>query len=353
MSTQKKVRILSIDGGGIRGIIPATILQYVEAYLQKKVPDTTISDHFDMVAGTSTGGILTGIYLTPQKENYKKAKYTASEALDFYIKEGYTVFNAAKNRLWKRFWGLGNATEYCPQNFEKALQEKFGNLRMSELLEPCLITAYDMKTKAPYFFTSTEDTTKREFLVRDVIRSTCAAPTYFPPAKIKNRAAHFQKGSKAAYMLNIDGGVFANNPVMCAYAEARNTNFKERHNNEPAANEMQILSIGTGGGGFTINRIEKSSSWSLLKWAKLIPDIMMDGSIDAVAYQMNEIYQTLAPTDSGSYLRINTPEQYRNYSSKMSDATPENIEKLLQAGEQTLNYAIANGLNPFLDQLLE
>ncbi len=62
MAQQKKVRILSLDGGGIRGIIPATIIQYAEAYLQKKRPGTTIADHFDFIAGTSTGGILTGIY---------------------------------------------------------------------------------------------------------------------------------------------------------------------------------------------------------------------------------------------------------------------------------------------------
>ena len=62
---KKKVRILSIDGGGIRGIIPAYIIKYAESYLQKKAPVTSIADHFDFIAGTSTGGILTGLYLVP------------------------------------------------------------------------------------------------------------------------------------------------------------------------------------------------------------------------------------------------------------------------------------------------
>ena len=96
MAPKKKVRILSLDGGGIRGIIPATIIQYAEAYLQKKRPGTTIADHFDFIAGTSTGGILTGIYLAPQKEDNTKAKFSATEALKFYVDNGYDIFNASK-----------------------------------------------------------------------------------------------------------------------------------------------------------------------------------------------------------------------------------------------------------------
>lgn len=353
MSDKKKVRILSLDGGGIRGIIPATIIKYAEEYLQEKAAGTTISDHFDFIAGTSTGGILTGIYLTPQDENKKKAKYSASDALDFYVKEGYNIFNASKISSWKRLWGLRNATEFNPRNLENLLKDKFGNLLMSELIKPCLVTTYNMNSKSSFFFTSIEDTTKREFFVRDVLRSTSAAPTYFPPAKIKNIAPDNQNDQKSSDMINLDGGVFANNPTMCAYAEARNTNFNERNNNEPSASHMQILSIGTGGGGFKIDKKEKSNEWNLLKWAKLIPNIMMDASIDTVAFQMNEIYQTLETNNPGSYLRINTPENNRNYSSDMSNASPENIEDLLKAGEKTLEYAKENGLNEFLDDLLD
>jgi patatin-like phospholipase/acyl hydrolase len=350
MGGKKKVRILSIDGGGIRGIIPATIIKYAEEYLQKKAPGTTISDHFDFIAGTSTGGILTGIYLTPQNENKNKSKYSASDAFDFYVKEGYSIFNASKVSGWKRLWGLRNATKFSPKNLEKLLQEKFGDLLLSELMKPCLITTYNMNSKSAFFFTSTEETAKREFLVRDVLRSTSAAPTYFPPAKIKNISPGNQK---LANMINLDGGVFANNPTMCAYAEARNTNFKERDNHEPSASDMYILSIGTGGGGFKIENKENSNNWSLLKWAKMIPDIMMDGSIDTVAFQMNEIYQTLEPTHSGNYLRIDTPEIDRNYSADMSNASPENIKDLIKAGEKTLKHAKSNGqLDTFLDGLL-
>jgi len=207
-----------------------------------------------------------------------------------------------------------------------------------------------MNNNSPFFFTSIEDTSKREFFVRDVLRSTSAAPTYFPPAKIKNIASN---DSKSSDMINLDGGVFANNPTMCAYAEARNTNFNERNNNKPSASNMQILSIGTGSGGFKIDKTEKSNQWNLLKWAKLIPNIMMEGSIDTVAFQMNEIYQTIEHHNNESYLRINTSKNDRDYSPDMSNASPENIQDLLKAGKKTLEDAKANGLDKFLDDLLD
>jgi uncharacterized protein len=352
MSTAKKIRILSLDGGGIRGIIPATVVNYIEKYFQKTHPNTTIADHFDLIAGTSTGGILTGIYLTPDDNNKTRAKFSAEEALNFYVKEGYKIFNASKNPEWKRLWGLLNATKFNPKYLENLLEEKFKNRTIKEFLKPCLITTYNMENKNSFFFSSLENPMKRNYLIRDVLRSTSAAPTYFPPAKIKNIAPDSSKEESNNEMINIDGGVFANNPTMCAYAEARNINFRDLGINEPTAKDMQILSIGTGGGGFSLKNKEKSNNWNLLKWAKTIPEIMMDGSLDTVSYQINEIFQTLDSDCKKQYLRIDTPIEDRNYSSDMSNASKENINALIKAGNKTLEHAIKNGLNNFLDQLI-
>lgn len=349
----KKVRILSLDGGGIRGVIPATVIKYAEEYLQKKAPGTTIADHFDLIAGTSTGGILTAIYLTPQKTDKNKAEFTAEQALDFYVKEGYKIFNASKVPGWKRMWGLGNATGFSPRNLENLLKEKFGDLHLNDLRKKCIITTYNMESKSSFFFNSRYEQTRRDFLVRDVLRSTSAAPTYFPPAKIKNLASDPDPKKDPSNMINLDGGVFANNPTMCAYAEARNTDFVDRGNNEPTASHMYILSIGTGGGGFELKGKGKSNKWNLLKWAKSIPEIMMDGSVDTVSFQMNEISGTLESGDPGGFMRIDTPADARDYSSDMSNASAANIENLLVAGEKTLEHAKANGLNAFLDGLLD
>ena len=345
----KKVRILSLDGGGIRGIIPATILKYVEEYLQQKAPGTTIADHFDFIAGTSTGGILTCIYLAPQEGNKSKARFTATEALDFYVKEGYNIFNASKISNWKRLWGILNATKYSPKCIEDLFKTKFGDIFIDELMKPCLITTYDMVNKAAVFFTSLDNTKRKKFYVRDVTRSTSAAPTYFPPAQINNYAID----AEVTDMINLDGGVFANNPLMCAYAEVRKLDFETRENKHPTIDSMYILSLGTGGGGFKLSNKEKSATWGLVKWAKSIPDIMMDGSINTVHYQMNEICKTIPEHALGDYMRVDVPQYARDYAPDMSDASPGNIKKLQEAGEKTLEFAKINGLNKFLDGLLD
>ena len=369
----KKVRILSIDGGGIRGIIPAVSLKYIEDYLAKKMPGTRLYDHFDMIAGTSTGGILAGILLAPDPEHPHRPLYSAADALNFYQQEGYSIFNGSKVSNLKRLWGLRSAVAFSPKRIEQLFRQYFGDTKISELLKPALITTYDMEVKHAYFFTSREDTEVREFYLRDVLRSTSAAPTYFPPARIVNIAS---RPDSYRPMINLDGGVFANNPVMCAYAEARNHHFEERGIDKPTAVQMQILSLGTGGGGFELKGKAESQGWGLLKWAKSIPDIMMDGAIDTVDFQIKEIYNTLEEAHQESYFRLDVPriededededggrvselrrkewdKEFRDYSSDMTDASPENINKLLNAGEKTLSHARLKGLDGFLEGLVE
>lgn len=376
--TKKKVRILSIDGGGIRGIIPAVSLKYIERYLAEKAPGSRLCDHFDMIAGSSTGGILTGILLAPDPLQVNRPRYKAEDALDFYVKEGFSIFNASKRGNWRRLWGLSNAAVYSPNRIEELFEEYFEDTMISELIRPCLITTYNMENKSAYFFTSREDADRREFYLRDVLRSTSAAPTYFPPAEIRNIAPDARDDWHPVHMINLDGGVFANNPVMCAYAEARNFHFENRRIDKPTASQMQILSLGTGGGGFELQGKEESSKWGLLKWAKNIPNIMMDGATDTVDFQMQEIYNTLMDEDQTSYFRLDVPrykqesgygygsgygisdinrnewdKEFRDYSSDMTDASPDNIRKLVAAGEKTLNYWRLNGLDEFLEGLIE
>jgi patatin-like phospholipase/acyl hydrolase len=184
--------------------------------------------------------------------------------------------------------------------------------------------------------------------VRDVVRSTSAAPTYFTPAKIKNLASNEP-------MVNVDGGVFANNPAMCAYAECRDTEFVDV--GSPEAKDMLLLSIGTGGGQFDLPNLGKSGDWSVLNWAKSIPEIMMDGSIDTVDYQMKHLFGSLAVEYRKNYKRIDVPLENRTYSSNMADASPKNIEALKQAGKATLDAALKLnddelGLDAFIELLV-
>lgn len=351
----KKVRILSLDGGGMRGIIPATVLEYVENKIIEitKNKNARLADYFDLIAGTSTGGILTAFYLTPSKNIFSEdpsTKYKASEALGFYSKDGIKIFNQSKKFGWFGIRQLFNAAKYSPKELEDILHREFQFLLVKDLVKPCIITTYNMQSKNAFFFSSREPIEKdREFYVKDVLRSTSAAPTYFPPAFIKNLANQEQ-------MINIDGGVFANNPAMCAYSEARATNFGDI--SFPSAKDMLILSIGTGGGQFDLPNVKKSNKWGILPWATSIPNIMMDGSIDTVDYQMKNIFDTLNQKDKFNYKRIDVPINQRTYSSDMADASPENVKALKKAGKEALKASQVKKdneytLDEFINQLIE
>lgn len=349
-----KIKILSIDGGGIRGIIPAVVLQYIEAELKRKTKNENarIADYFDLVAGTSIGGMLACYYLTPNRSatsSGTRVKYSAEQALNLLKAEGFNIFNKSKKLPWLGFRKLFDANRYNPNYLERMLDKVFGGLPMSSLVKPCIVPTYNLKTKSSFFFNSVEEIDKnRDFFIKDVARSTSAAPTYFPPAFIKNLKSN-------TTMANIDGGVFANNPAMCSYAECISSKNKRFANT--SAENILLLSIGTGGGNFKLPEIIPHKRWGILSWAKSIPEIMIDGGFDTVDYQINQIFKGHL---SHNYKRVDFDSrinQDRGYSSDMADASDSNIEALVKAGEQVIemaNTASKNSstLDDFIDRLI-
>ncbi len=265
MANKKLTRILSIDGGGIRGVIPGQVVVQLEKKLQKFSgnPHARVSEYFDLMAGTSTGGILTCVYLCPDDDDPKKSRFSASDAVDLYNKKGGRIFDLPFLHKLRTAGGVFDE-KYPAGTMEELLKEYFGEIKLSQLIKPCLITAYEITRRAAYFFTQL-DAAKHEgfdFLVCDVARATSAAPTYFEAIKILSV-------SGVPYTL-VDGGVFANNPAMCAYSEARKIVFDE-HRVKPTAAEMLILSLGTG---YTRKpyKHEKAKDWGAVQWIKPIID---------------------------------------------------------------------------------
>src|ERR1700709_1365467 len=131
-------KILSIDGGGIRGIIPGQILVALEAKLQEKTgnPDARIAEYFDFFAGTSTGGILTCILLCPSATDPKKARFSAKEAVELYVNNGDKIFDRS---VWHKMVSLDGVAEekFEATGIEKCLHIYFGDLKLNELLKPC------------------------------------------------------------------------------------------------------------------------------------------------------------------------------------------------------------------------
>jgi uncharacterized protein len=321
----KKIRILSLDGGGIRGIITCVVLKYIEEQLQElDHPNAKLGDYFDLIAGSSTGGLIAAILLFPDEN--KKAKFSVQEALDLYDKKGESIFNVS---FWERLinpFGMFNE-KISQENIEKQLKTFFGKLEIKDFIKPCLITSYDVESRKAKFFTSHDaDDPIENFYAKDVCRATSAAPTYFEPAHIKSFY-----GQEFAL---IDGGVFANNPSLCAYSEARKIAFKKVLNNEekinyPSMKDMIIISVGTG----TVLRsykFEEFKNIGKLKWVTPLIDILLSSNVETVNYHLHKMAQTLHKNDCENYHRL-MPDLH-NASPEMDDTSRENIQELIQAG---------------------
>lgn len=321
----KKIRILSLDGGGIRGIIPGVILSYLERQLQlKDQSNLKIGDYFDFIAGTSTGGILACAYL--MRGNNNTARYGADDAVNLYLNEGNDIFH--RTVFKKIFSAFGLLDEkYDVEDLEKNLAELFQETTLDSFIKPCLITSYEITARNAYFFTSAQaNEPLYNFKVKDVARATSAAPTYFEPALIRSYAGQ-------SFSL-VDGGVFANNPALCAYAEVRKLKFSTLLNDSlkpdfPSAKNMMIVSVGTG----TVKKpyhYKDFKNAGQLDWLQPILDILMSGNAETVDYQLRQMYKTLDDADKNDYYRLEPA--LREAASEMDLASETNLENLKQAG---------------------
>jgi patatin-like phospholipase/acyl hydrolase len=314
------IKVLSIDGGGIKGIIPATILAYIEQRLGRP-----ISALFDLIAGTSTGGII-ALGLT--KPGAGKPAYTAEDGVRLYVEEGPRIFS----RPWyRRLPGWRLLEERYPSGpIDAVLERYFGETRLSEALTDVIITAYDIEARSPYFFKSRHakdrSRPREDLLMRDAARATAAAPTYFEPAKIT-------VPGEPPYLALIDGGVYAINPAMCAYAEVANVWF--------TAQNVLLVSLGTGENTDPL-RYDNVKGWGEASWARPILDVAFDGNSDTVDFQLRQLLPAI--DGAARYYRFQT--RLTTASDAMDDASPANLRAL-----QRLGAKLVEDNKPALDQL--
>ena len=169
-------KILSIDGGGIRGLIPALILQEIETQTGKPIYKL-----FDLIVGTSTGGIL-AIGLTKPGN-----VFSAKELVSLYRNQGGEIFTRS---LWKYASSVGGVFDerYNEDSLEEILKERFGETELKATRRDIIITSYDIEKRKPYLFKSSKAKNPgRNHLLRDVARATSAAPTYFEPLLMDNK----------------------------------------------------------------------------------------------------------------------------------------------------------------------
>lgn len=301
-SGQYTCKILAIDGGGIRGVIPAYILQTLEAQLGKQIYEC-----FDIIAGTSTGGIITMGLTTPTDRG--GTPYPASEILDFYLKEEEDIFveqSSGDFEEAKYYARKGKGSDAT--GIEPWLQSKFtptmtlsqAQQQLKALGKPIpkqvLATCYTMNGTAgtaiaPYLFNWVDaaNSNADNYYVWEAARATSAAPTYFPLAQIGSGAPN---GSTARFRWAIDGGVAANNPALYALAWAARLNLFNTLNN------VLVVSLGTGLYNAGI-RITGAGDWGTLQW---LAGTDIRGKTTSPLQNVLSMSNVLAPDQQLSYL---------------------------------------------------
>ncbi|KAE8651943.1 hypothetical protein Csa_006510 [Cucumis sativus] len=338
--------ILSIDGGGIRGIIPGVILQFLEIVLQKlDGEDARIADYFDVIAGTSTGGLVATMLTAPDKNNHNRPLYAAKEIVPFYKEHASEIFPQSKLPLYNR------------DDMENVLKKKkLEDITLKETITQVIIPTYDINGLFPRIFTTAEakmDELKNPTLL-EVCMSTSAAPTYLPCHELKNYG-----DSRNLHL--IDGGVAANNPTLTAILNEKREmiirrQFKTEKNKEEES-KMLILSLGTGSfknvGKYDAADVSK---WGLFDWihknkTSPIIDIFSDASADMVDIHVGTMFQydhnlhKNRPDKKNyrrkkNYLRI----QAQNLTGELRSvdiATEKNLTDLETVGEELLDKRVS------------
>lgn len=310
--TEKKtIKILAIDGGGIRGIIPLKILAYIEKQINKQ----PITHYFDIMSGTSAGGIIVLFLNIPDKGGY--VRYSAEDILGIYKQFGKSIFHRSSYQVVRTMNGwIGD--KYSDETLKSLLGEFMGNMTILDSVKDIVIPAYDIGEEKNYFFRKIKAATckNRNFYMRDVARATSAAPTYFKPAEICDVDA-------ARSHIMVDGGISVNNPALSGLVYG----FHQYNMNV----DYMVVSIGTGTTqGAGKSRLEYSKmnirNAGKLGWAKNIIPLLMDAVNEVTDYEMKEIL----PNANYYRLQVNIEPEH----SDLDNASDENIKALEDYSDQ-------------------
>jgi len=314
------IDVLSIDGGGIRGLIPALVLRHVEEQAGRP-----IAGLFDLIVGTSTGGILALGLTIPEEESPAgdgsvSPRYSAEALRVLYRERGDDIFDRSRWQQVTSVFGLTDE-KYDHAGLVSVLEEYFGDEPMREALTDVMVSTYDIQAREPFYFMSwraPDDAVP----MRRAARATSAAPTYFEPARVA-------VGSRQRVL--VDGGVFANNPAVSAYAEAR-----KRYPDE----EIRVVSVGTGTSTAPIP-YDEAKEWGKIGWAVEIIDIVFDGSSDAADYQLRHVL-------GDRFERLQVPLEAAT--DAMDDVSSENLDALARDAERLMDVRSAE-LAALVDRL--
>lgn len=404
MIDKKKINVLSLCGGGVRGLISALILKEIEQRLMKKLSTSNIriADFYDLIAGTSAGGFLTSLLLAPLSGEHKTL--SAEEIYQIFYDATVNIFLLAEHGEPLR------NPDLCSQNINNILSKIFGKMELKDLLKPSLIAAYEPNREWLSFFKKDYAQTVPEynFLLSDVVAASFAMPVHFNPVKMKSfsdnivRRESFlsiiskpkiqealleelvqknivnKKGEilikmdlscrrklglslrfapleshiyeiieriANPQMVFIDGAMFANNPSMSALIEIHKI-ANTRNSNK----NVTLLSLGTG-----INHIyHEYNAQDKDKLASKLLNMLFTSSEKLSNFQTRIAFETSKATDN--YIHLNpviiSSEQSDFPTYSINDIRPENIKALLSITENYIR-SVDHKLNDYVEYLIK
>lgn len=341
-SSGNMITILSIDGGGVRGIIPSTILEFLEAKLQElDGPDVRIADYFDIIAGTSTGGLVTAMLACPNKNN--RPLFTAKGITNFYLEQSRYIFPQITGcaKLVRALIG----PLYSGTYLHKIIRENLGNIRLHQTLTNVMIPAYDIKFEEPAIFSTfaAKSRVLKDALLSDACIGTSAAPTLLPAYYFETKDS---SGNTESFNL-IDGGVAANNPTLLAINEVTkeallgNPDFLLPSSQIRDTSKFLVVSLGTGMTAASYTAAE-AAKWGLIQWLSNgsntpILDMFSQSSADIVDIVACIVFQ--AAQSQKNYLRIQVKLTGDTSSTVLS--TKANLINLVNIGKSLLEEHVS------------
>ncbi|XP_022151369.1 patatin-like protein 2 [Momordica charantia] len=333
---QKFFAVLAIDGGGVRGIIPAVHLAFLESVLQKiDRPDARIADYFDVITGASTGGLLTGMLTAPSKDQPNVPIFSAAELKDFYLRHCPRIFpqTRCRYRCLKR-WFL--RPKYNGRYLQDLIKKNLTDIKLSDTLTNVVIPTFDIKANQPIIFSSFK--AQKDPLLNanlsDICISTSAAPTYFPPYHFKTYNDNVGPAEERMKEFNlIDGGIIANNPTSLGVKEMLESTTSS---SSSPPKRVLVISLGTGSSENKAKLdAKRAARWGVFCWLRPLINMLLCGG-----EKMPESWVSfLSHQYEVDYLRIQDYTLSGTVAS-VDIATDKNLERLVKIGEELLKKPV-------------
>ncbi|XP_054796422.1 patatin-like protein 2 [Prosopis cineraria] len=344
----KLITVLSIDGGGIRGLIPGVILAFLESELQRlDGEDARLADYFDVIAGTSTGGLVTAMLTAPNEKN--RPLFAARDIKKFYLDNSPKIFPQNKSKLFRhaaKVLKSLSGPKYNGKYLHSLVKEKLGDTKLDRTLTNVVIPTFDIKNLQPTIFSSfqVKHNPSLNALLSDICIATSAAPTYLPAHYFQTKDAE----GKAMREFNlIDGGVAANNPALVAVGEVT----REIIENSPdfvairplEYDRFLVISLGTGCHKARKYSADEAAKWGVLGWltgngSTPLVDVFNQAGADMVSLYLSVVLKALS--SQKTYLRIQDDTLLGQISS-VDVATLKNLNDLVEVGEQLLKRPVS------------